>query len=62
MDIGKQIGLTYGAATRDAFGKALREIGHENSNLVVLDGDVANSTRTEYFAQDFAKGDRKSVV
>ncbi|MDD3826537.1 MAG: transketolase C-terminal domain-containing protein [Anaerolineae bacterium] len=53
MDIGKQIGLTYGAATRDAFGKALREIGHENSNLVVLDGDVANSTRTEYFAQDF---------
>jgi len=45
--------LSYGAATRDAFGKALLEIGHENPNLVVLDGDVANSTRTEYFARDF---------
>lgn len=53
MDIGRQIGLSYGAATRDAFGKALLEIGHENPNLVVLDGDVANSTRTEYFARDF---------
>jgi len=53
LDIGKRIGLEYGAATRDAFGEALREIGRENPNLVVLDGDVANSTRTEYFAQDF---------
>jgi transketolase len=53
LDIGKRIGLTQGAATRNAFGEALREIGHENPNLVVLDGDVANSTKTEAFARDF---------
>jgi transketolase len=53
LDIGKRIGLAYGPATRDAFGEALREIGRENRNLVVVDGDVANSTRTEYFSQDF---------
>lgn len=53
MDIGKQIGLKEGPATRDAFGKSLREIGHENSNLVVVDGDVSNSTRTEDFAEEF---------
>jgi transketolase len=49
MDIGKQIGLEYGPPTRNAFGQALVEIGAENPNLVVVDGDVGNSTRTNYF-------------
>ncbi|HHX64051.1 MAG TPA: transketolase family protein [Chloroflexi bacterium] len=53
MEIGKRIGLAYGPATRDAFGETLRELGRERPNLVVLDGDVANSTRTEYFAHEF---------
>ncbi len=53
MDIGKSIGLDYGPATRDAFGEALVEIGRENENLVVLDGDVGNSTRTEKFGEAF---------
>ena len=53
MDIGKSIGLSYGPPTRNAFGESLKEIGRENSNLIVLDGDVANSTRTEYFAREF---------
>jgi transketolase len=53
MDIGKRIGLEYGIPTRDAFGKALRALGGENPNLVVLDGDVSNSTRTGYFAKDY---------
>jgi transketolase len=53
MDIGKSIGLEYGLPTRNAFGEALREIGHENPNLVVLDGDVGNSTRTHYFRDAF---------
>jgi transketolase len=53
MDIGKRIGLEYGPATRDAFGRALQALGQENPNIVVVDGDVANSTRTEYFGQDF---------
>jgi len=53
MDIGKAIGMEYGPPTRNAFGEALRELGAENPNLVVVDGDVANSTRTEYFCEDF---------
>lgn len=42
-----------GKATRDAFGEALRELGRERPDIVVLDGDVNNSTRTEYFAKEF---------
>lgn len=53
MNIGKSIGLEYGQATRDAFGEALLELGRENPNIVVVDGDVANSTRTEYFGEEF---------
>lgn len=53
MDIGKAIGLEYGPPTRNAFGEALRELGGENPNLVVVDGDVNNSTRTEHFAKEY---------
>ncbi len=53
MDIGTKIGLKYGKPTRDAFGEALRELGGENQNLIVLDGDVGNSTRTAYFGKEF---------
>ncbi|MFW6063459.1 MAG: transketolase family protein [Chloroflexota bacterium] len=53
MDIGKSIGLEYGAPTRNAFGEALKELGGENPNLVVVDGDVGNSTRTEYFGEAY---------
>lgn len=49
MNIGKQIGLTYGAATRDAFGETLEALGGENEHIVVVDGDVNNSTRTKFF-------------
>jgi transketolase len=49
MNIGRSIGLEYGQPTRNAFGEALRDAGKENPNLVVLDGDVGNSTRTQYF-------------
>jgi len=44
--------LQMGKATRDAFGEALREIGKTNDKIVVVDGDVSNSTRTEWFGQD----------
>ncbi|MGI8424423.1 MAG: transketolase family protein [Chloroflexota bacterium] len=44
--------LKLGAATRDAFGQALREEGKKNERIVVVDGDVSNSTRTEWFGQD----------
>lgn len=53
MDIGKRINLEYGPPTRNAFGEALKELGHENKNIVVIDGDVGNSTRTEYFGEAF---------
>ncbi|QPC84695.1 transketolase family protein [Phototrophicus methaneseepsis] len=53
MDIGKSIGLEYGAATRDAFGEALEKLGHENQNIVVVDGDVSDSTRTQAFRETF---------
>ena len=53
MDIGKSIGLAYGLPIRNAFGETLREVGGENPNLVVLDGDVGNSTRTNYFRDDY---------
>ena len=49
MDIGKRIGLEYGPPTRNAFGETLKEIGAENPNLVVVDGDVGNSTCTYHF-------------
>jgi transketolase len=38
-----------GKATRDAFGRALEALGAEYPNLVVVDADVGNSTRTEWF-------------
>ncbi len=42
-----------GAATRDAYGKALVELGKENSQVVVLDADLSKSTRTEAFGEAY---------
>jgi transketolase len=42
-----------GPATRDAYGKALVELGRINSNIVVLDGDLSKSTKTELFGKEF---------
>ena len=53
MALGERIGLEMGKATRDAFGDALRELGGEMPDIVVVDGDVNNSTRTEYFAKAY---------
>ncbi len=53
MDIGNNIGLKLGPATRDAFGEALVELGRANPNLVVVDADLGNSTRTDYFEKAF---------
>jgi len=40
-------------ATRDAYGKALVELGKTNPNVVVLDADLSKSTRTEWFKKAF---------
>ncbi|WP_406695016.1 transketolase C-terminal domain-containing protein [Singulisphaera sp. Ch08] len=42
-----------GKATRDAFGRALEALGAEHTDLVVVDADVSNSTRTEWFGKKY---------
>jgi transketolase len=45
--------LKPGAATREAFGKALVELGRKNPNVVALDADLSKSTYTSLFAKEF---------
>ncbi|WP_079086872.1 transketolase [Streptomyces silvensis] len=45
-DIGDEV------ATRDAFGQALTALGSARGDVVVLDGEVGDSTRAEYFAKE----------
>jgi len=40
-------------ATRDAYGSALMDLGHENKDIVVLDADLSGSTKTGIFAKEF---------
>ncbi|HUH13815.1 MAG TPA: transketolase C-terminal domain-containing protein [Longimicrobiales bacterium] len=46
-------GLTLGRATRDAYGDALRELGAAHPEIVVLDADLAKSTRSWTFGKEF---------
>ncbi|MGF7397604.1 transketolase family protein [Thermoanaerobacterium thermosaccharolyticum] len=40
-------------ATREAYGKALVELGEKNKNVVVLDADLSKSTRTAEFKKAY---------
>ena len=40
-------------ATRQSFGEALEKLGETNKNVVVLDADLAKSTKTSLFAKKF---------
>jgi transketolase len=40
-------------ATRDAYGKALVDLGRQNRDIVVLDADLSTSTKTALFAKEF---------
>lgn len=40
-------------ATRKSYGEALLELGRENENVVVLDADLSNATKTSLFAKEF---------
>src|SRR5262245_15729447 len=42
-----------GKSVREAFGEALAALGHSRQDVVVVDGDVGNSTRTELFGKAF---------
>jgi transketolase len=46
-------GLTLGKATRDAYGEALRDLGGEFADIVVLDADLAKSTKSFLFAEKY---------
>lgn len=46
-------GLTFGKATRDAYGEALRDLGKEHEEIVVLDADLAKSTKSAVFGETF---------
>ncbi|MCI0682640.1 MAG: transketolase family protein [Gemmataceae bacterium] len=45
--------MKLGKSTREAFGLALANLGGADPLVVVVDGDVHNSTRTEHFAKKF---------
>lgn len=40
-------------ATRESYGNALVEVGKENPNVIVLDADLANATKTNTFQKAF---------
>src|SRR6266566_6855472 len=42
-----------GISVREAFGMAPAQLGEEHKDIVVVDGDVHNSTRTDFFAKKF---------
>jgi transketolase len=45
--------LKTGMATREAFGRTLAELGHENPDVMAVDADLSKSTMTSYFAKEF---------
>lgn len=45
--------MKLGKSIREAFGLALAQLGAADPAIVVVDGDVHNSTRTEHFAKKF---------
>lgn len=40
-------------ATRQSYGEALKQLGEENENIVVLDADLSTATKTDLFAKEF---------
>jgi transketolase len=46
-------GLSFGKATRDAYGEALRDLGRAHDEIVVLDADLAKSTKSFTFGEQF---------
>ncbi len=54
MQLGNKAGLEpCDRPLRNVFGEALLEMAREDSSVVVLDGDLSNSTKTEYVRQEF---------
>ncbi len=53
MNLGEKAGLKPSKPMRDVFGDALLEVCRENPRVVVLDGDLGNSTKAETVRQAF---------
>lgn len=57
MRVGERAGLDPGRPLREAFGEALLEVCRENPRVIVLDGDLGNSTKADlvrmYFPERF---------
>ena len=53
MAVGEKAGLELGKPMRDVFGDSLLAVCEANPRVVVLDGDLGNSTKTEYVRQKF---------
>jgi transketolase len=53
MAVKTKFDLKMGPATREAFGKALVELGRSNPNVVTLDADLSKSTYTAGFGKEF---------
>jgi transketolase len=53
MRLGERAGLAPGRPLRDVFGDAILAVCRENSRVVVLDGDLGNSTKAETVRQAY---------
>ena len=53
MRLGEMAGLKPARGMRDVFGDALLDLCRQNSKVVVLDGDLANTTKTLGVRQEF---------
>lgn len=53
MPVAPKVELKMGMATREAFGRALAELGRENPNVWAVDADLSKSTMTHLFAKEF---------
>jgi transketolase len=53
MQLGKKAGLKPSKPLRDHFGEAILAVAKENPRVVVLDGDLGNSTKAETVRQAF---------
>jgi transketolase len=53
MPVQTKFELKPGAATREAFGRTLAELGRENKDIVACDADLSKSTMMTYFAKEF---------
>ncbi len=40
-------------STRESYGRTLVELGKQNGDIIVLDGDLSTSTMTHFFAREF---------